>query len=455
MSIASQISLKKRVLKAGLWSLAGFFFTSAIRFGSNLVLTRLLVPEMFGVMAVASTVLVGLHMFSDVGVKQNIIQSPRGNEPAFLNTAWRIQISRGFVLCFVALCVSTIIFFAGRAGIFPAETAYAAPILPMVISVLSISAIISGFESTKLFQASRGLALGSLTRVEISSQLIGLASTLCWTILDRSIWALVAGGIITSFARTILSHAWLPGVSNRREWDSAASKEIVTFGKWIVISSILGFFVNSGDRLLLGGMVDVRTLGQYVIATLFIASLEGILMKMMADVSFPSFSEVVRERPHDLKKHYYKFQFVIAIVAYFSAGVLMTFGRSLISLLYDQRYAASGWMLQILSAILLTVPFRLATESFLALGAPKLLSNVIIVRLIALLILVPAGFHFFGVEGALMGIVLSHFSYIPMIIRYNAKHSLLDPVKELLLFLVVPVGLMTGDLLTKAAIYFR
>jgi hypothetical protein len=55
----------------------------------------------------------------------------------------------------------------------------------------------------------------------------------------------------------------------------------------------------------------------------------------------------------------------------------------------------------------------------------------------------------------LMGIVLSHFSYIPMIIRYNAKHSLLDPVKELLLFLVVPVGLMPGDLLTKAAIYFR
>src|SRR5260370_6039851 len=437
MAVLTQVSLKQRVMKAGLWSLAGFFFSTVIRFGSNLVLTRLLVPEMFGVMAVASTVLVGLHMFSDVGIKQNIIQSSRGNEPAFLNTAWRIQISRGFALSFIAICIGCIIFFAGRAGVFPTDTAYAAPVLPPVICVLSLSAIVAGFESTKLFEANRGLTLGLVTRVEIASQIIGLTCIMCWIIFDRSIWCLVAGGIMASLARTILSHTWLPGVPNRREWDPAASTEIVNFGKWIFLSSILGFFVNSGDRLLLGGMVDAKVLGQYVIATLFIASVEGILVKMMADVSFPTFSEVVRERPHDLKKHYYKFHLVIAAAANFSAVVLIDFGQSLIVVFYDQRYAASGWMLEILAAILVTVPFRLATESFLALGVPKLQSKVIVLRLVSLLILTPAGFYLLGLEGALWGIVLSHFSYIPMIVNYNLKHNLFDLRKEAFLLIVI------------------
>jgi O-antigen/teichoic acid export membrane protein len=455
MSAINPVPLKRRVMKAGLWSLGSFFFSSVVRFGSNLLLTRLLVPDMFGVMAVASAILVGLHMFSDVGIKQNIIQSARGNEPSFLNTAWRIQISRGVALFFIAICISGLISIAGHAGFFPRDTAYAAPSLPPVIAVMSITAIVAGFESTKLFEASRALTLGLVTRVEITSQIIGLVGTMTWVFFDRSIWSLVAGGLLASLARTILSHVWLPGARNRRDWDPAASHEIIRFGKWIFVSSVLGFFVNSGDRLLLGGMVEAKLLGQYVIASLFMASVEGILGKIMQEVSFPTFSEVVRERPDQLKKHYYKFHLVIAATAYFSAGMLITFGRSLIALLYDQRYAASGWMLQILAGVLVTVPFRLATESFLALGAPQLLSKVIILRLAAMLFLTPVGFYLFDLEGALWGIVLSHFSYIPMIVLYNLKHNLLDVQKEALCLAIIPLGLASGLLLSEAAHYLR
>ena len=98
MPIPDRISLKKRVLTAGVWSLAGYGLSAAIRFGTNLLMTRLLVPEMFGVMSIATVVMVGLAMFSDVGLRQNVIQSKRGSESAFLNTAWIIQIFRGIVL---------------------------------------------------------------------------------------------------------------------------------------------------------------------------------------------------------------------------------------------------------------------------------------------------------------------------------------------------------------------
>jgi len=57
-------------------------------------MTRILVPEMFGVMAIATMVTVVLWLLSDLGIRQNIVQSGRGDDPAFLDTAWVIQIAR-------------------------------------------------------------------------------------------------------------------------------------------------------------------------------------------------------------------------------------------------------------------------------------------------------------------------------------------------------------------------
>ena len=66
MLYQDRLSLKARVLGATIWTLVGYGGSQAIRFGGNLVLTRLLVPDMFGVIAVATVVLIGLGMVSDV-----------------------------------------------------------------------------------------------------------------------------------------------------------------------------------------------------------------------------------------------------------------------------------------------------------------------------------------------------------------------------------------------------
>ena len=175
-----RISLKKRVLRAGTWSLAGHGLSQAIRFGSNLLMTRLLVPDMFGVMAIANMVIAGLALFSDLGLRQNIIQSKRGSDPAFLNTAWMIQIFRGIVLWFIALSVGLLVFLADHIGMIPKNSAYADPRLPYVIAVLSFGWLIGGFQSTKAFEASRNLSLGHVTKIEITGQVAGLLVTLGW-----------------------------------------------------------------------------------------------------------------------------------------------------------------------------------------------------------------------------------------------------------------------------------
>ncbi len=105
--------LKQRTVKAGSLVLVGYAFSQIIRFGGNLVLTRLLMPEMFGVMAIVNMMMIGLIMFSDVGLLQNIVQSNRGEDLDYLNTAWTIQIIRGFVLFVIALMISAGLYFLG------------------------------------------------------------------------------------------------------------------------------------------------------------------------------------------------------------------------------------------------------------------------------------------------------------------------------------------------------
>lgn len=230
MSI-DQASLKRRVFNASAWSLAGYAISFVIRFGSNLVMTRLLAPSMFGVVAIAQLIMVGLALFSDVGLRPSVIQSKRGDDPAFLNTVWTTQILRGFILWSAGLFISLLIYLSSRFGLAPVSSVYSNPTLPYVVAVISLASIISSFESTKTMEAGRSLSLGSLTKIDLFSQIVGLAVMLAWGIADPSIWALIAGSIASVSARTVVSHFWLSGVTNRLHFEREAFREIIRFWK--------------------------------------------------------------------------------------------------------------------------------------------------------------------------------------------------------------------------------
>jgi hypothetical protein len=68
------------------------------------------------------------------------------------------------------------------------------------------------------------------------------------------------------------------------------------------------------------------------------------------------------------------------------------------------------------------------------------MSRICVIRLVALGLLTPVGFHFFALEGALWAIVLSHFSTLPTTIAFVVRHRLFDLRRELPL----PVALLAG-----------
>ena len=102
---AEEHPFEGRAERGALWVVVGYGGAQLIRLLGNLILTRLLFEEAFGVMALMSTVLQGLELFSDIGIGPSLIQNERQDD-SFVNTAWTMQAARGVAIWLVACAVA-------------------------------------------------------------------------------------------------------------------------------------------------------------------------------------------------------------------------------------------------------------------------------------------------------------------------------------------------------------
>jgi O-antigen/teichoic acid export membrane protein len=438
---------RKNIIKSSVWVFGSQIGGQVLRLVSNLVMTRLLVPEMFGVMTIANTVIIGLALCSYIGLHHNIIQNVRGDEPDFLNTAWTMQVIRGFLLWLIALLIGIALYFANQIGFVSEHSAYADASLPVIIAVLAFMPLIGGFESTKLASASRHMLVGRLAVIELSCQILGLLTMVAIALVHQSIWALVIGTMVTSFAKVIASYIALPGPRNHFHWEKEAVHDLFHFGKWILLTTIMGFFVKSGDKLVLGALVSPQVLGIYSIAAFMTMALQDVLYRWSQAVALPVLSRVRREGDiHALHDAYYRFSFPFNLATLFLAGFLFNAGYVVIDMLYDSRYIAAGQMIQILSVALIGARTILAEQLFLALGKPKLAVPMNVIQLIVLFGAVVPAFNYFGINGSLFVIAFTAISILPLTWYFLRRYGVLDWKKELVTLPILFLGYGTSKL---------
>lgn len=439
-------TLKQRAVRSGNWVIAGYVSSQVLRLGGNLILTRLLVPEMFGVMAVVSVLLAGVGMFSDLGIFQNIIQSKRSDEKSYVDTAWTMQILRGGLITVILLGLAITLCFLGNSGFFSQASVYAAPELPWVIAVMSITAFISGFNSINLALLNRDLRLKEIALIDFFSQAVGLLTMIFLAFIYANIWVLVVGTLVSSFAKMLLSHLSFFGEKNRIRWERESVKEIFNFGKWIFGASIFTFLAGQGDRLILGGLVSPEELGIYTIAFFLATAFRNIVRKVMSSVFYPVLSEIVRSRPNELRTVYYKIRFKVDVVVMIVVGLLASSGHMIIELLYDDRYIEAGWMFEFLSLSTVFVGITMAGTCILALGDSKAIMKLTFASSIALFFTVPISHVFFGMEGAVLAIALNSIVELPILFSMMRRYQLLNWKKEIQFFPVFFVSYGTGYL---------
>jgi O-antigen/teichoic acid export membrane protein len=414
-------SLKSRAISGSVWTLAGEWTQYILRLGGNLVLTRLLFPEAFGLMSLVQVFIMGLEMFSDIGIIPGIIQNKRGNEPAFLNTAWTIQVGRGIMLWLFACAIAL-----------PASQFYHEPMLLQLLPVSGLTALIAGFNSTKLATENRRLAVGRLTLLDLGSYILGLIVMVVWAWLSPSVWSLVGGGIVGAIAKMVLSHVYLKGERNRFHWDQEAFKSLQQFGRWIFFSTVLTFFAGQGDRLVIGRLLDVKALGIYTVAITLARLVNETIMKLGSKVLFPSYSELIRERPEQLYATLRKTRLFLIAGSWAASLFLMVFGEQLINFLYDDRYAQAGWMLKILPInSLVGVLIFTYDNALLAMGKTLTMTSLLVVQVGIELTAMIVGGYLWGESGVIIGISCFAWVLYPLKAIFFARLSIWQPEVDL------------------------
>lgn len=418
-------SFLRRLLSAGGWTLGGMIATQSLRLGSNLIMTRFLLPEAFGLMAMVTIVQMLVNMVSDIGIRQSIVRAEEGGDAHFLRVAWTVQIMRSAGIATVVACFAGLLALFG--DWFGAETVYADPRLPDLIFISTLAILMRGAETVALHLASRNLRLSRLTLLEISEHLLAISFMLLFVQIETSVWALLLGMLVAAAARLCLSHLMFPRPRMRPAFDRSVAAELWTFGRWLIGASLAGFLARYSDRLVLGGVLDKTAFGYYAIASLWIQTGAVVLQRLNDRVIYPAISEVRRSDPARLSVILRRIQIVFdwLCLAAFLAAFLG--GDLLIRLLYTPDYHATGLLLTLLSFRLLSERYLPVSALVLASGDSRTTMNVTVLRAVYMVTVPLLLFRLFGLEAAVLGVALTPLIGAHLLLQRAANHLKASP----------------------------
>jgi O-antigen/teichoic acid export membrane protein len=394
-----QPSLKARTVRSSLWTLFGFGSSQIIRFASNLILTRLLIPHDFGLAAIVGMFVNMFQQLSDIGLGPAIIQNPRGDEPRFLNTAWTIAVTRGVALWALGCAIA-----------WPVARFYHEPILMKLIIVTGFNGVLMGLNSTAIFQLNRHLALGKITVLNTASQLVTTIGILAIAFYSHNVWAIILGGLAGNVFTLAASHMLIPGFRNRFAWDRSAARELFHFGGWVFASTAMTFFANEVDRLIFGKIASVVVLGVYQQAATLVRMPMELIARLAHMNLYPALARSAELGRDELARKLRMARGVILPLG-IAAVVGLAFGAPLaVWILYPQKFGDAGWMAQFMSAGLwLTILQASAERTLPAMGNQRPLALANFVNMAATIGFAFLGHHVgkrYGTTAAVEGFIL-------------------------------------------------
>lgn len=427
----ASMTLSGNVTRSAASEIAGFGASLVLRLGSNLLLTRLLFPEAFGLMAMAQIVLYGLAMLSDVGIWQGVVTSPRGSSRTFLDTAWTMLAIRGAGL-WVCACVLAL----------PASLGFDEPELLWILPATSASIAIHGLQSTRVHVLRRRLRLVPLQLLELGTQAVNVAVCLTGAWLGFGVVSLVAGVLVSSVANTIASH-FLPGTTHRNRFhiDPHARTELLNFGRWIFLSSALTFLAMRLDQVLLGRWLGAALMGVYNIGQTLAELCDTLATRLTNGVIYPMLARVHTTRPDDFADAFYRVRRWFDLVLFTGLGGVASMSDWIIGLLYDDRYLEAAAVLRVLVVRAAVAALATLCEvCFVARGASVVSFRFNLLVTLTLVVTMPIGGLLYGLPGLLWATVIARALGLAALWPQAYAQGFLRPHRELL----APVYLALG-----------
>jgi len=265
---------------------------------STAILARLLIPEDFGLVAMAMVLIGLLDAISEMSFEVALIQNQNASRSHY-DTVWTMSIIRGAVLAIVILVLAA-----------PAAGFFNEPRLTELLSWLATGAFLAGFTNVGIVDFQKHLIFDKDFSFMVLVKVFAFVVTIAAAFALRNYWALIIGMISAQIARVVLSFA----MSRYRprlclsEWLS-----IFHFSKWLLGNSLLQYLQNRADTTVVGKLIGPTGLGLYSIAY-EIATLATTEMVMpIRRALLPGFS-ILQNDPQRLRRGFIEGYALIFIV---------------------------------------------------------------------------------------------------------------------------------------------
>jgi O-antigen/teichoic acid export membrane protein len=402
---------RSALFKQAAWTIGSFGGSFLLKFGSNVVLSRLLAPEIFGIMVVINSIKTGIELLTDVGVEQNIVSSAKGSQPDFFNTAWTIQILRGFALSCVFLLLSPLL-----------SNFYKIDL--KIFMVVSATPFVNSLSSTSIFLLVKDLRVKERNLFELATELVTFLVYITLALITPTVWALVLGIVVSLTIRAIASYR-LPHPKHRFLLDRTYTQQIFHFGKWIMASSLVIFAATNLDRIYLGKVIPFAILGIYGIART-IAEIPVLLSSRISyQLIFPALAALASDSKPEAVVDLRNVRRKIMLAGAFLLATLAAWSDVAINLIYDKRYHEAGGMLFfLLIGAWFSIMSNLNEAVILGRGRPAYNSLTNSLRLIVLAVLLPSGYLTMGLVGAILALIVTEVVRYGLVLIAQSKAGL-------------------------------
>lgn len=386
--------LSSQVITGGFWVFTLRIIEKILRFIRIVILARLLAPDDFGLFGIALLSMSCLETFTETGFEQALIQKKQDIKE-YLDTAWTINLIRAaFLGCILFISAPAIgLFFNNPKAIILTRT-------------IALAVLLKGLTNIRVVYFRKELKFNK----EFLYRSIGIIAEfivgVSLAIILRNAWALLFGLLANYFVTFLVSYIIYP-YKPKLELNIEKFKELFSFGKWLLSSSILVFLLTQGDDIFVGKLLGVAALGLYQMAYRISNMPATEISHIISQVTFPAYSKL-QDNIDKLRKAYLKVLQVTAFLSFPIAGLIFILAPNFTRIFLGEKWMPMVPAMQVLAFWGLIHSIGATIGPILqGAGRPELATKLQVVKLVILLILIYPLTKSLGILGAALAVVLS------------------------------------------------
>jgi O-antigen/teichoic acid export membrane protein len=301
------------------------------------VLSRLLAPADFGLVAAVLAVVGFSTIFSQLGIGPAVVQRLE-LKPAHLRMGFTLSLLLGFLLAALAWMFAPAV-----------ADCFRLPGLTPILRAVSLVFPLQGLSVVAESLLQRDLQFRRLAAIEVASVALGYGLVgIALAALGFGAWSLVGGHLAQTVLKTAALLILRPHPM-RPLWDRQACSELLYFGSGFTVARVGNYLGTYGDNFVIGRWLGAAALGIYGRAYQLVAGPAALFGTVLDRVLFPAMARV-QTQPEQLAAAYRRGVALIALVTLPASAVLVVLAPELIHVLLGPGWDAVVVPFQILAA---------------------------------------------------------------------------------------------------------